>query len=85
MGKPTERGEAVAAGYSTLADENGDDTLTVPEDRSGDNGATDTDAETETGEEAGSSASPPGPADIPSPPVIETADETTAGKETRTP
>lgn len=85
QGGLTARGEAVAGGYATLAAADGDDTLTVPdENQSADNGATDTDGETERGTEDETAApntdsSPsPGPADIPAPPVIETADDTTA-------
>lgn len=83
----TERGAAVAAGYNALAAD-GDDTLTVPADQStGTDGAT-TDGpaeqtgETETPDPAGQAA--PGPADLPAPPVVETADEDLSGVETRT-
>lgn len=78
MGKLTERGEIVNDGFATLADENGDDTLTRPA-----AAAESADAE-RTGEDERQDQDSPGPADIPAPPVIETADDQdAAGRENR--
>lgn len=82
QGGLTARGEAVAAGYAAL-DVDGDDTLTVPDDQPADDGASDTAGEAETQDPAGDVVAPAGPADIPSPPVIETADADTSDVETR--
>lgn len=89
----TERGKAVAAGFNALAAD-GDDTLTVPADDATRDQSTGTDEGTTDGpaEQAGETETPdpgadataPGPADIPAPPVIETADEDTSAAETRT-
>ena len=85
MGALTPRGEAVNEGYAALADATGDDSLTIPENLPDDNGAADTDVEAETQDPAGEEIPPAGPADIPAPPPIETADEPLVDRETRNP
>jgi len=81
----TGRGRAVYAGQNALAAD-GDDSLTLVDQPTG----TDESAPVQAGAEQTGEAeapdpagTPAGPADIPAPPVIETADADTSGVETR--
>lgn len=82
MGELTERGEIVAAGGAQLADQNGDDTL-KPLDQSdarGDSPDVETERQDPGAQDPPAEGDPaPGPADIPAPPVVETADDQDAG------
>lgn len=73
MGKLSDRGEILAQGGAALAGADGDDTLTPITDRPDARGVS-PDVEGEKDPEA-----TPGPADIPAPPVVETADDQDAG------
>jgi hypothetical protein len=88
QGGLTERGELLSQGLAALAVD-GDDTLSAPEDQpTGTDDAAPVQADAEqTGEaETSDPAAAPaaGPADIPAPPIVETADADRSDVETRT-